>query len=292
MFSSLVLAAAVAPAAPVPKDAARGPSGPPPKLAYLRALTTGTLRVYTYTPRVVKRPVTVTEVVGGKQQPRTVEREVTVNSLTGKLLADYNPTITTAGGTKKTAEDVAALAKDGLPVLVSADGKPVDPAWLRLLAPDAVVIASPDLTGVRTTTTVSAAGGRYPSTHPPVLAQVTTDAAGKPVVRVPPQTPGQAGPAAPTPLDGLKFEAFDADGTAVPRDDALARAVRGGAVLISSDGRVPDRRYVAAFGRDILVIVAPDLRTAVPAAAAVRPLPINLNLRVLPAPLPPPRGGR
>ena len=59
-------------------------------------------------------------------------------------------TVTTADGKKVEKEDALKKLAGGAVVVVSADGKPVSPAFLKVFKDDTLVLSSPELVGPAT----------------------------------------------------------------------------------------------------------------------------------------------
>lgn len=151
MVAPLLLAALVA-GSPVPKDAA--PAGPAPRLVEFTPDADGKVRVTamrTETRKVqevvaVQKQVEVNGRVETRVEHQTRDREVPVKSLAKVELAELKSlVIYTADG--KEADRALALKKlaDGGTVVVSADGKKVDPKYLKLFRDDTLVLVSPEL---------------------------------------------------------------------------------------------------------------------------------------------------
>jgi hypothetical protein len=144
MLASLVLGAAtLSPAAPVPRDTVPPPAGPAPKVAVLRADAGGALALTGVIDETRKEPVKTTAVENGQVTAAETVRRVGRTTTVRKTLAELAGELSTAGGVRLTPEEAARRVQDGSAVLVSADGKPVAPGWLRAADPDAVVITSP-----------------------------------------------------------------------------------------------------------------------------------------------------
>lgn len=140
---TLVLAATML-AAPVPKDTA--PPGPPPRLLELQPGPDGKVRVQVMRP--TKRTITVQRAVvkNGQNVIEPVQQEVTTNTISTVELTDVKDlSIWTADG--KEADKAVAMKKllEGGVVVASADGKKVDPKYLKLFRDDVLVIGSPEL---------------------------------------------------------------------------------------------------------------------------------------------------
>lgn len=141
MLTSLVLSMAVA--APVPPPAPAAPSGPAPRVLELKPGADGKLTV-TVT-RTEAQKVTVT-VVGPNGAPVTQEREVQVSKLVVVELADVKELkVTTADGKKVPVEDAVKQLKGGAVVVVSSDGNPVSPNFLKAFKDDVLVLAAAEL---------------------------------------------------------------------------------------------------------------------------------------------------
>ncbi len=303
MLISLLLGTVLtAPAAPVPRDTDPPPAGPAPHVIYLKADFTGRVNVQVYQTQKVTQARTVNTVENGKPVSRVVREQVEQTASMYVSLADIKAKFTTADGVALTTEAVMRRAKDGLVVLVSADGKPVEKAWLRALDPGAVIASAEVLVGV---------GAPRPTvpvpTQAPRLVVLGTGTDGKVQVAYNPnpggvfhpgraEMPGFINPGAgarpafresylsnpiPTPTIGtapvkaladVKFDAYDLSGKLVDKADALKRLTAGGLVVIAGDNRLPDAQYLKMFRGDLLVLVSPELAN-VPTGAKGKPAP-------------------
>jgi hypothetical protein len=293
MYPSLVLTAAlVAPAAPVPRDAAPPATGPAPRVLALKADGAGAVRV---TATVyVKQTVTTTQVVmeGNQQVQKQIEYDTVTTQHLSKTLAEFNGTFATADGRPLTADEAAARVKAGATVLASADGKPVGKAWLQAVAPDTVVMVADGLAHAQ----ILWGGEPLPLTPAPQLSLLAPADTGGPVARVTSSPAGgpvyydevmweggarafrgrgglrfagdgmhylNGAPAEPKvltkPLAEVTFDAYDRAGKLVPRGEALKRLAAGGLVLVAGDGRMPDDGYLKGFREDVLVLVGNEL---------------------------------
>lgn len=141
MLTSLVLSMAAA--APVPPPAASVPSGPAPRVLELKPGADGKLTV-TVTRHDTQK-VTVT-VLNPNGVPATEEREVQVPKIVVVELADVKELkVTTADGKKVDVADAVKQLKGGGVVVMSSDGKPVSPTFLRAFKDDVLVLAAPEL---------------------------------------------------------------------------------------------------------------------------------------------------
>lgn len=327
MLSSLVFGAALAaPSVPVPKDAAPTPTGPAPWVVYLKADAGGQTMLMVSRVQKVTQARQVTGIENGKRVTKIVREEVERPVASYVSLADQGAKFTTAAGAPVSAEAVQRRAQNGLVVLVSADGKPVEKGWLRAADPDAVVITADGLASIAPPRSLVAA-----PTLPPRLVLLGTGADGRvqaaynpaaeasgvfygPGNRVvfinngagmqpiflndnggysPSPTPSTA--AAPVkPLAEVKFDAYDRTGRLVPRTDALARLKAGGLVLVSGDTRAPDESYLKLFRGDLLVLSSPELLNvpvgskAKAVAGRAAPAVVPALAPVAPAIIPPP----
>jgi hypothetical protein len=297
MLPSLLLTAAIAPAAPVPKDTVPNTTGPAPRVLAVKADAGGVVWVSgtVYEKRKVKQ--TITTIENGK--PVTKQQEVEVNTPVPirKPLGDFGGRFATADGTRLTAEEATRRVKDGATLLVTADNKPVDAGWLRAVRGDTVVMFAEGLARAHFQFGLAP----LPTTPAPRLALFCADENG--VVRVPVNTGGGAGgnqvmyqdfgngqvvvrgrvvvqgniefdggdlpaggggsatPAGPDgkkALDEIPFDAYDLTGKVVPRAEALKRLKAGGLVLLAGDSRFPDADYLKAFRDDILILMSSE----------------------------------
>jgi hypothetical protein len=83
---------------------------------------------------------------GGAVPPAVVTREVNVIKQV-EIGEVKDLVVTTADGKKLETEDALKKLKDGAIVVVSGDGKPVSPAFLKIFKDDTLVLASPELAG-------------------------------------------------------------------------------------------------------------------------------------------------
>ncbi len=321
MFSSLILGAALAaPAAPVPRDAAPAPANPAPWVLYLKTDPNGRIQLVSYTSQKVKVSRTVTENENGKPVTRQVEQEITRMVPSSFLLDEQKAKFTTAAGTELGAVQVMKQTRDGIVVLVSADGKPVDKAWLRAVGDDAVVMTAEGLAKSQLPPVTSMRLG----TAAPRLVLLGTDSDGKVKIACNPSgnrnaaaTAGRVvlinngaggvqqvfiggNPVLPNsrtvaaeypnkPLEAVSFEAYDLGGKKVAREAALKRLRAGGLVVLAGDNRIPDEAYLKLFRGDLLVLVSPELLN-VPlnpgVAVPAQPLPVPVvrpAIRLVPA---------
>ncbi|VTR95051.1 unnamed protein product [Gemmata massiliana] len=137
MLTSLVLSMTLA--APVPAPAPPVPAGPAPRILELKADADGKIMVIvTRTEKLLPPGAAANPNVGVPAIARAKQVELSeVKDLT----------VTTADGKKlDTEEAIKKLVKGGT-VVVSADGKPVSPTFLKMFKDDVLVLASPELMG-------------------------------------------------------------------------------------------------------------------------------------------------
>jgi hypothetical protein len=279
MLPSLLLAA-LAPAAPVPPGTLSFPAGPPPVALYLRADAAGQVLVSGTVTQAVRANRTVTVLENGKAVQKVEPFEFVQNTPVRTPFADLAGKFVTVGGAELAAAAAARRVRDGATVLVSADGKPVDPGWLRGADPETVVVTTEALRNLR-----AFHGGAFQATTPaPRLAMLAADPDGAVRVEVAPDPaaagaavsprfvePGAARPVPKKPLGEVAFEAYDLTGKVVPRADALKRLAGGGLVLIAGDNRLPDAAFLKAFRGDVLVLTSAEL--VLPLSSAARAIP-------------------
>lgn len=145
MFTTLMTAALLVPAAPVPKDAL--PTGPAPYILNLRAGNDGEAKVTVV--RTEKQKVMMIQAVGGPngaQVIQQVEKEVPVTRMVALGLADLKDLkVFSADGKDVAITDAVKKVNDGGLFVASANGKKVDASYLKLFKDDVLVFVSPDL---------------------------------------------------------------------------------------------------------------------------------------------------
>ncbi len=146
MMTSFVLSMALAAPVPVaPTTPVAG--GPMPQLLELKADASGKIMVTVMRTEMQKVVIGQGNAVnpnGGA--PAVITREVPVTKYATVELGDVKELkVTTADGKKLEVADAVAKLKTGGVVVVSADGKPVSPNYLKLFKDDVLVLASPEL---------------------------------------------------------------------------------------------------------------------------------------------------
>jgi hypothetical protein len=180
MMPSLLLAATLmAPGAPIPKDTAPTPSGPAPRILAVKANESGTVMIFATV--MVKRKIMAQVVVveNGKQVVKQQEQEITTQTYINKNIEDFGGKFTAADGTVITADQASRKVRDGATILITADGKPIDPAWLRAVARDTVVMITDELAEAN----FQFGQASLPTTQAPRLVMLGTDDKGN--VRLP-----------------------------------------------------------------------------------------------------------
>ena len=163
MLTSFVLSMALA--APVPAPAAPVASGPVPRLLELKANADGKVTVTVARTEMVKVTVAQGNAINpnGGAAPAVVTRDVPVTKMVVVELGDVKDLkVTTADGKKVETADAVKALKGGAVVVVSADGKPVSPNFLKLFKDDVLVLASPELTAAPGVGTKPFPGGIRP----------------------------------------------------------------------------------------------------------------------------------
>jgi hypothetical protein len=174
MLTSFVLSMAIA--APVPAPTPPVASGPAPRLLELKANADGKIMVTVMRTEVQKIPVAAGVAQPGGAAPAVVTREVRVSKMVNVELNDVKDLkVTTADGKKLELADAMKKLKGGAIVVVSSDGKPVSPNFLKLFKDDVLVLTSPELTGPANTSTIGPRpfpGGIRPVPLPAVPGKV------------------------------------------------------------------------------------------------------------------------
>lgn len=169
MLTSFVLSMALA--APVPPAPATPvASGPAPRIVELKANADGKVMV------AVTRTEKVTVAVGNAANPAgaapaALTREIKKSE--NVELGDVKDlTVTTADGKKVDVADALKKVKGGAVVVVSADGKPVSPIFLKAFKDDVLVLVAPELVGPAITTPARPLPGIRPLPAQPGQIQI------------------------------------------------------------------------------------------------------------------------
>jgi hypothetical protein len=152
MLASLLLSAALSPAAPLPKDTA--PTGPAPRVVELKPGQDGKITITVLRQEKVKVAVAVGNAINPngaapavKEEERTVNRYATVELADVKELKAY-----TAAGKELDVKDTLSKLKDGGVVVMAANGNKLDPIFARVFKEDTVVLVSPEFATLQSAT--------------------------------------------------------------------------------------------------------------------------------------------
>jgi hypothetical protein len=143
MTSSLLTVIVLTLSAPAPVR--HGPVGPPPRVMIAKIEADGQPYIFTAVLENKRVTRTVTEMNMGRLEQRTETITVPVTYYLKVALNDNDAKVYAADGKRIAPEDVQQLIPNDSPVLVSSNGDPVDPIYLRLLGKGAVVVVSPRL---------------------------------------------------------------------------------------------------------------------------------------------------
>ncbi|MBY0456574.1 MAG: hypothetical protein K2V38_04500 [Gemmataceae bacterium] len=158
MLTSLVLTAAIAAPVPAPQPAA--PTGAAPQIVELKPNADGkiTIAVSRMEKMEVRPAIGIAVPPGGvAPQPAPIQPPAQVREFVRRMNVELSTVkdlvVTTADGKKiETEEALKKLEKGGI-VVVTTDGKPVSPAFLKLFKDDVLVLSSPELVGTQFSTT-------------------------------------------------------------------------------------------------------------------------------------------
>lgn len=147
MFTALTLSLALG--APVPPPADPVAAGAAPRLMEIKPDANGKVTVTVLRTELQKVQVAVGGAVNPNgAPPANLVREVPVTKTATVELGEVKDlTITTADGKKVDKEEAVKKLAGGAVVVVSADGKPVSPVYLKVFKDDTLVLASPELAG-------------------------------------------------------------------------------------------------------------------------------------------------
>jgi hypothetical protein len=166
MLTSFVLSMALA--APVPPPMPPVAAGPAPRLLELKANADGKVMVTVVRTEMVKVQVGQGGAINPNgAPPAVITREVPVQKTAVVELSTVKDLkVTTADGKKIEVADAVTKLKDGGIVVVSSDGKPVSPNFLKLFKDDVLVLTSPELIGTTGGATKPFPGGPRPLPAP------------------------------------------------------------------------------------------------------------------------------
>ena len=133
------------PAAPLQAGGKGAPNGPPPRV--MMAVVDGGGRAFIETTRYITQVVVqkVLVKVGDRVEVRDVNVPVTVAAVVKVPLDTEGTRLMTADGKRVAPRDLKTLLTKSSPILFSADGRDVDPFYLRLARPNTLVVIAPGL---------------------------------------------------------------------------------------------------------------------------------------------------
>lgn len=136
-------------AAPVPVKPETPPAGTPPRVMELKPDANGKVMVQVLRTEMQQAPAAVAGAVdpAGARPPIREQAVQVTKQLMVELSEVKDLTISTADGRKlDIAEGIKKLEKGGI-VVISGDGKPVSPTFLKVFKDDTLVLVSPELAG-------------------------------------------------------------------------------------------------------------------------------------------------
>lgn len=144
MITALTLSLALA--APVPTPSAPVPTGAAPRVVELKADASG--KVMVPVTRMEKMQIGVAPAIapanGGAVPPVQAVREMQVSKMV-ELGEVKDLAFTQADGTKVESDVAMKKIAQGAIVVMTTDGKPVSPAFLKVFKDDTLVVVSPEL---------------------------------------------------------------------------------------------------------------------------------------------------
>jgi len=140
MTSTFLTLALLLPATLAPAPKATLPKGPPPRIVSASIDSEGGFQFVEVTTKYVPQQRTREVNVGGQVQKVTETVTVPVTEMVQRKVDGENVEVYWVDGKKLDPEKVRKLAGKTLPVLVSSDGKPVDPFYLRLAREGTLVL--------------------------------------------------------------------------------------------------------------------------------------------------------
>ena len=145
MFTALTLSLALG--APLPAPTPPMATGTAPRVMELKANPDGKVMVAVIRAEKVQIGAGAAINPNGGA-PAVITREVSVSKMI-ELGEVKDLVVTTADGKKLSTEDAIKKLGGGAVVVVSADGKAVSPAFLKVFKDDTLVLASPELAGAQ-----------------------------------------------------------------------------------------------------------------------------------------------
>jgi hypothetical protein len=140
MTSTFLTLALWLPAAPVPAPKDALPKGPPPRIVSVSIDPEGGFQFLEVTTQLVQEQRERAVLVGGQVQKVTETVMVPVQRMIQRKVDGENVEVYGIDGKKIDPEEVRKLARKTVPALVSSDGKPVDPFYLRLAREGTLVL--------------------------------------------------------------------------------------------------------------------------------------------------------
>ena len=190
MLPSLLITVAIAvPGAPIPKDAVPNTTGPAPRVVAVKSDANGTVWItaQVWEKRKVQQQFFAVE--NGKQVMKQQEVEQNVSNYIHKAIGDFGAKFSTADGEALSTEEATKRVKNGATLLVTADGKPIDRAWLRAVEGDTVVMQAEGLAHAQFQYNLyNPANSALPTTASPRLALFRADETGAVKVAVNPNS--------------------------------------------------------------------------------------------------------
>jgi len=144
MFTALTLSLALA--APVPAPAAPVATGVAPRVMELKADANGKIMIAVTRTEKVQVGVgnAIAPANGGGAAPAVIAREMRMVKMV-ELGEVKDLIFTTADGMKVEKDDAMKRLASGAIVVVTSDGKPVSPAFLKVFKDDTLVLVAPEL---------------------------------------------------------------------------------------------------------------------------------------------------
>ena len=180
MLPSLLITAAITvPGAPIPKDAVPNTTGPAPRIVAVKSDSNGAVWItaQVWEKRKVQQQFFAVE--NGKQVMKQQEVEQNVSNYIHKTIGAFGAKFSTADGAALSTEEATKRVKDGATLLVTADGKPIDRAWLRAVESDTVIMHAEGLAHAHFQYNLyGPANSTLPTTASPRLAMLYADEAG------------------------------------------------------------------------------------------------------------------
>jgi hypothetical protein len=147
MFRAILGVALVVLPASLAAGQGAGPKGPPPMVMAVKVDGAGQPSFVVSQTVMVPTQVTVVVKVGDRVENRVETRLVPQTREIRRTLDNEKVRFFDAAGKRIDLKDALKRLMKATPVLVSADGKEVDPFYLRLAREETLVVVSPELAG-------------------------------------------------------------------------------------------------------------------------------------------------